>query len=253
MTTPSFKADDNSAGGNGAGTTNFQAAGGTTDDSGAQDTTVLLEVGGRKFTKTDLIKKITNADQHIGTLESKLDEQGKLLGEVNEVLKKQVNAAELLKQIKDGQANQNGSQQQPNAGAQQPAPLTLDDVLKEVEKVQASKASVAQQESNWKEVTGTLTKAFGDATNQKVQAACKEAGIELAQAVALAKSSPKVFLRLFPDLTAKPQPSVLMERGKVNTQSVKDSVGTSSGFNKATNTKQEVSIYLNRLKELGLS
>jgi len=248
MTTPSFKADDTSAGGNGKEGTNFQAAGGTTGDSGEQDTTVILEVGGRKFTKTDLIKKITNADQHIGSLESKLDEQGKLLGEVNEVLKKQVNAAELLKQIKEGKP----ATEQPSTEAVKPEVLTLDAVLKEVEKAQAHKASVVQQESNWSEVTGTLTKAFGDATNQKVASACKEAGITLAQAEALAKSSPKVFLRLFPDLTAKSQPSVLSERGKVNTQSVKDSVSTNSGFSKTTSTKQSVSIYLNRLKELGL-
>lgn len=248
--TTNFQAGDPGASGTAKEGINFKAEGGTTDDSGAQDTTVLLEVGGRKFTKTDLIKKITNADTHISTLETKLDEQGKLLSEVNEVLKKQVNAAELLKQIKEGQQQGQQAQQPSNEANQQAKLPTVDEIVNEIEARNVKKASAAQQESNWKEVTTTLTKAFGDATNQKVAKAAEEAGITLAQAEALAKSSPKVFLRLFPDLKPSAQGSALPQGGKVNTQSVKPSAGKSSGYAQAKTAKEEVSIYLNRLKEL---
>lgn len=244
-----FNAGDPS-GGKGGETTNFKAEGGAEPTEGTQDTTVVLEVGGRKFTKTDLIKKITNADGHIERLEGKLDEQNKLLEQALPILKQQVNAAEILNKVREGQQAQSSQQASTEAGDTQG--LTLEAVLKELDARDAKKASVAAQDANWKEVTQTLTKAFGDATNQKVTKACEEAGITLAQAEALAKNSPKVFLRLFPDLKPVAQPSAMPQSGKVNTFAVKAPEVKTTGFFKAASTKESVSIYLNRLKELGL-
>ncbi len=235
-----------------AGTTNFQQPGGTPNtNSGPEDTTVILDVNGRNFTKSDLVKKITNADNHIETLTHESAEQRKLLGELNETLKKQVTAAELLKQIKEGKAETpNPDAAKPNSEA---APqISADDIAKQVmSKLQEERDAEARKQ-NWDTVTAALTQAFGDATNQKVAEAAAEAGLSLEEAAELAKSKPKAFLKLFPDLTSKAKPSALPSSGKVNTQSFQANQKGPSGFAKAASTKASVEIYLNRLKELGL-
>lgn len=245
-----FQASDPGSG-TAAGATSFQQPGAApAANSGPEDTTVVLELNGRKFTKADLIKKIGSADTHIETLKGELAEQRKILGEVNESLKKQVTTAELLKQIKDQQA---APAADPNAAKPAPQSVpTSDDITKQVmDKIEQGR-NAAQRDQNWNEVTSALTQAFGDATNQKVSEAAADAGLSLEEAAELARSKPKAFLKLFPDLSSKAKPSALPSSGKVNTQSFQAQQKGPPGFSKATSTKQSVEIYLNRLKELGL-
>lgn len=243
------------AGDPGSGTapeaTSFQAAGVQPNNPAAPDQgDVVLEYGGRKFTKDDLIKKLTHADEHIQRLTNERSEDKALMEEVRNALKKQVDVAEVLKQIKGQGANPDPTQQPP---ANQPAAApTADEIAAKVLGTLKEGEAAQQREANWRSVTETLTKAYGDATNQKVAQAAAEAGLTLAEAAELAKSKPKAFLKLFPDIApAKPQHSAVAP-GVVNTQSFQQAPRGNSGYAKAGSTKQAVSIYLNRLKELGL-
>lgn len=246
---PSFNAET-PASGAGTNATSFQAAGVAAESTqNTVDNTVVLELGGRKFTKTDLIEKITHADTHIKALNTDLAEQRKLLGEVNDTLKKQVNAADILQKMKEQQAQAPGTPAVSTPAAEASKTLTLEEVLKSVREEQAQAASAGQAEANWKQVTATLTKQFGSATDTKVQAMLAEKGMSMAAAVALAKSAPLAFLALFP--TATPKPNPLPSRNAVNTQSFNGGVERkTSGFAQAKNTKDSVAIYLQRLQEL---
>lgn len=233
------------------GATNFQAAGVQPNNPAAPDQgEVVLEYGGRKFTKDDLVKKLAHADEHIQRLTTERSEDKALMEEVRNALKKQVDVAEVLKQIK-GQANPNPDPSQPNPDPKQVQAPTADEIAQQVLGKLQEGETVKQREANWSHVTSVLTKAYGDAVNQKVKAAADEAGLTLAEAAELAKSKPKAFLKLFPDVATKPQPSAV-RGGDVNTQSFQQAPKGNSGYAKAGSTKQAVSIYLNRLKELGL-
>jgi len=245
-----FQAGDpgSSAGQNEA--TNFQAQGVSSETGNSDDTTVLLELNGRKFTKGELVKKITNADSHINTLTTELSEQRRLLNDVAEQMKKQVNAAELLNQVKNQNSAAPAAVTNSNTA---PAPtLSADEVVAAVMgKLQQSNLE-STQDTNFNAVKAQLTQAFGNAVNARVKAAADEAGITLEVAAGLARTSPKLFLKMFPELSGKPQASVLPGRGQTNTQSFAAQQPGPSGFVKAKTGKQKVEIYLKKLQDLGI-
>lgn len=246
---PDFTAGDHTGDVPQGGDTNFQAAGavdGNTDGTG--DHPIVLEFNGRKFTKEDLINKLSHADQHISRLTSETAEHRQLLAEVNETLKKQVSAAELLAQIKEGQLPPS---QETRVEPVQPKGVSAEDVTAQVLRKLAEGDMAKQRDINWKEATSTLTQAYGDSVNAKVAQAAADAGISVEQAAELARTSPKVFLKLFPDLSTRARPSGLPTSGQVNTQSLQSQPRVNSGFMKANTTKQATEIYLQRLRELG--
>lgn len=207
----------------------------------SQDSGVVLEFNGRKFTKEDLIKKITSADDFIDTLKKEREEDRALLNQVQETLKEQITAKELLNKVKTA-----GEQQQP-AAAVDPSEITKQ-VLAQLE----SNKAATQQEQNWAEVTSTLTAAFGDKTNEKVKAVAAENGLSIEEAARLARTNPKVFLKLFPALDKKPMGNNLVGGNSGNILGNKAPADTpkATGFTKARSTKESVSIYLKRFQEL---
>lgn len=213
----------------------------------ADDNTVVFEHGGRKFTRADLVKKLDHSETHIQRLTAERVEGRKLLDEVNVTLGKQVNAAELLRQIKEGAVIQPQAQE-PAVVAQL---VTADTVAAQVVAKLQQDQLTQQRDSNFKEVQAVLTNTFGDSVNKRVQDAAVESGITVAEAIEMARSKPKVFLKLFPELTTKVQPSAV-SRGTVNTQSFQEAPSGPSGYTKATSDKAINTIYQARLKALGL-
>ncbi|MDY0087125.1 MAG: hypothetical protein RBS78_01005 [Coriobacteriia bacterium] len=245
-----FRAGDPGSGNPGE-QTNFAEGGGAGNQPGTQeDTTVVLEYGGKQYTKADLLKKLTNADSHIGTLTGELADQRELLNEVNDTLKKQISAADLLKQILEGKAPE-AAPAPAAAPAAQEAPSADAIAAQVLGKLRESK-DAEQRDANWAEVTKALTGAFGDKVNQKVAEVAAEAGLTLAEAAEMARSKPKAFMRLFPEVTAKPKPSVLPSSGQYNTQSFQATQRGLSGILTAKNTRELVDIYQARLREAGL-
>lgn len=232
--------------GDGGKPTNFQADGVVQPSPNPEDNAVVLEYEGRPLTKTELLKKLSSADKHIEQLVQERKEDRRLLEEVNASLKKQVDVGELLKQMQTGGGHPAST---PAASPSNP-PVDANTVVAQVRSQLAAEAQAAQEQANWDEVTTKLTQAFGDATNTKVAQMAKDAGMPLEEAVDMARKRPKAFLKMFPDLTPKAQPSAL-PGSKFNAQSFQKPAVT-SGFHKAANTKASIAIYQEKLKALGL-
>lgn len=236
------------------GTTNFRSDSvpPTTSADNPDDHVVVFEHAGRKFTKAELAKKFDHAEAHISRLQQERVEDRKALDEVKASLSKQLSVEEVLRQIKEGTTVPTTEPSATTAATTASATAVTADVVaaQVMAKIQEGQAA-QQREANFKEVQTALTLAFGEAVNQKVAAVAAEAGITVDQAVEMAKSTPKVFLKLFPELAAKAQTSVL-GRGTVNTQSLPAAPTGPSGFAKATNEKASIAIYTARLKASGL-
>lgn len=226
--------------------TNFQQPGGANNDGqSAEDTAVILEIGGRKYTKTDLEKKILNADAHIERLTKERADDRKLLEEVRDSMKSQVDLKEVLSQIKSGQ--QPAPKVEPKTAEQ--APVDVEAIAASVMGRVEQAAALKQQEANWNEVTATLTKHYGTATQATVEAVAAEAGYTLDEAAQLARTKPKAFLKLFPDLTVKAKPSML-PTGNVRGLTFDKPKDGPTGYLKATTTKDQIRIYQEKLAKL---
>lgn len=212
------------------------------NEGNSGDNAVVLELNGRKFTREDLIRKLTSADEFIETLKKERQEDRALLEQVNAKLSESVNAAELLNKLKQGEV-------QPETQAQQPAPVDPDAITAAVLSKLTEKQVQQQRDANWDNVTSQLTSIYGDKTNVKVAEVAKENNLTLAEAAELARNKPNLFLKLFPELSAKPKSGGLLD-GSRNTQSFVKQPKGPSGFTAARTTKDSVSVYLKRLQEL---
>jgi len=208
------------------------------------DPSVVLEFNGRKFTKEDLITKLSSADSFIETLKQERAQDRALLEEVNKKLAEQVSARELLNQVNSGKDKDT------------PAPTQTVDpeaITKQVLAQLQNQQTAKQQEQNWSEVTAKLTATFGDKTNAKVQQVAKENDMSVEEAAQLAKTKPKMFLKLFPELNGSaPKGSALLQG---NSQrdifgQPKNTESKSSGYSATRTTRDSVSVYLKRLNEL---
>jgi hypothetical protein len=208
------------------------------------DNGVVFEAGGRKYTKADLLKKITHADSHIESLTKRLDDQASILDRANAALEKQITAAELLKKA--------GST--PPAIQQEAEPVSNQHIAPTAEEITAAVLSkidqgrrAAELDSNWTSVTSALTRAYGDRVNQVVQQTAQEAGLTMDEAVSMARSKPQVFLKLFPDATPRKQMSGI-GNGAFNTQSFSAPTGpTTKTWADSRGTAATTKAYLDRL------
>lgn len=243
-----ISAGDPGASGNGGDATSFKANGGTSQDQGAADNTVVLELGGRKFTKADLVTKITSADEHIARLTTERQEDRALLAQVNDKLGKMVGSEEVLRAIREGK------QPDPVKPNQDSAKVpTVAEVAEAVKAGLKAEQTAAQQEANWASVTTTLTGVFGDKVDAKVKEVAAEVGMTHKEAVEMARTRPQAFLRLFPDLKAAKPVTPAILPGNVNSQAHLSKVKSSaSGFAKAGSERERTTIYLDRLRQLGL-
>ncbi len=233
--------------------TTFVSGGGAPAGTDAADTTVVLELGGRKFTKADLINKITHADAHIATLTAEQTALKEAAAAADELLKKQITAADLLAKLKGTTTPVTTTTETPV----QPTGLTLADVealIAKREESQTASQQDAKRKENWKLATETLTKAFGkDKVDSMVEAVVAGEGMTMAQAKSFAESHPATFLKLFPELNkaAPKTPLNGVKASAVNPIPPAGAARQSSGFMTAS-LKDSVSILAARYKEAGL-
>ncbi len=198
----------------------------------------VIEYGGRKLTQAEVLKKLEHADQFIEQLKVERAEDRALLNQATEGLKRAVSAQELLKA--------------PAVAAPASVAATAVDIAAEVDKVVSAREQRAAEEQNWKAAQEAMTKAFGDKADEKAKALASDAGLSFDELVALARTKPKAFNRLFPELAAvsstaaKAVPSF----GVVNTQGVKEGPKATSGFWQAKSSREQTAIYLAKLKQL---
>lgn len=244
--------------------TNFQQSNGGADTQHQQtdDNPVVLEYGGRQFTKDDIVKKFEHGDSHISNLTGKLDDQAELLAKVNETLQKQVNAAEVLQGVQqqnqqtEGAASQN---QQTNQETSQKTAVEVDpnEIAQQVRSQLAQENQEATLEKNWETVTTKLTEAYGDNTNSKVKEVAGSFGMSMEQAQKMARETPKAFLQLFPEASApKKEQSSFQQSGQVNSQALSAQASQNqetpaSKWFQSKTTRDRTQMYLSRLKELG--
>ena len=234
---PSNNADSNS--------TPFATAGGSTENNAADDNTVVLELNGRKYTKADLAKKLTHADTHIEQLTRERAEARKLLEEIKGSLKTQVDVAEVLRSIKEGNVNN----QQPPSDQPPPQQVDANTIASQVMSTIQAANKEAEKESNFKMVSTTLTAVYGDKVNQIVQSRAAELGMTVEEAAELARNRPKAFLQFFPEAKQAAMPPSIQNGTTVHSFNapVKKPVHWAG-----LSTKDAVSTYQARLKELGL-
>jgi len=240
----SFAAGD--PGSSGSGDATSFAAPGVTETAGAaaDDKTVVLELGGRKYTLADVVTKITNADQHIATLTKERAEDRELLARVNKVLEKQTSIEDVLGALKPGQAKVDPAPAGAAATAAAAPGMTAEQIAATVKASISAEREAVVADANWVKVTTSLTKHFGAANVDAVVAAkAQENGLTLDAAAALAKKSPDLFLKMF-DLS-KPKPTPRLE-GNVNSGAKWfDDAGNykPTGYWAAKNTRQSVDAY----------
>lgn len=175
-----------------AAPTGETAAAPATPTETAPDNSATIEYKGRKLSKEDVLKKLENADQFIETLKSERAEDRKLIEQVNEQLKKQVDVAELLKTLKTQPANEAAP-----VSEQAPA-VDPDKIVGDVMSKLDAAAKLKQRAENWTSVTSRLTQAFGDKVNEKVAEVAAKNDMTVDEMAEMIKAKPKLALNLFP-------------------------------------------------------
>lgn len=221
------------------------------DDTTPKDTDeIVLEHEGRKFTKADLLKKLTHSDDFIEQLKKEREQDRGLLNEVNEKLSKQVDVAEVLKEMREGQQTQ--TLQQPEEQKVE-EPFDPSKITSEVMSQLSAQKQKEAQEGNWKDVTSKLSQKFGNKTNEVVFGRAKENGLSTDEAAELARNKPKVFLAMFPELSSQGRQHNPVHSSSLNSSAFdqqQQNKPKPSGYAEAKTTKDRTEAYLKRLQEL---
>lgn len=200
-----------------------------------------FEYNGKKYTREELLTKLTHADTHIVRLESEGKEARTLLDQAAEQLRKANTVADLLKQPAPAAA----------PAVNQPAVV---DIASEVTKALDARESAQKQAVNWTKAREAMTQAYGDKADAKAKAVAEECGMTFEQLVVLAKNSPVAFTRLFPELNKSPESKGSPHSSKSFTTPAvvnnnDEPKAASSGYWAAKNSKERVEVYLQKLKE----
>jgi len=246
----SFAAPTGAGSGEGVATS-FAAPGVSENGSAAvDDKTTVLELGGRTYTLADIVTKITNADKHIETLTAERAEDRKLLERVNKVLEKQTSIEDVLGHLKPG----GPPAAAPAAGivtpAAAPAQLTAEQIAATVKSSIQAERTAETETQNFDRVAKTLTATFGAANvDAKVAEQAAANGLSVDAAVALAKKSPDLFLKMFN--LSKPETTPRLQ-GNVNTGAKwfdKEGNYRPTGYWAAKNTRESVTAYTQAMEQ----
>lgn len=200
----------------------------------------VLEYGGKALTQAEVLKKLQSADEFINTLKSEREEDRRLLAEATKRLEAAATAQDLLKQTPA-----------PAAPAPKQEPI---DIAAAVEQVVTARERKQLEDANWKAAQDAMTKAFGEKADAKAKEVADSVGMSFEDVVKLARTTPKAFQRLFPELQAAPATPSPSFQGGTNTQAIKAADGAKprSGFWETGSAKERTAIYRKRLQELGV-
>lgn len=174
---------------------------GTTDQTGTQGTSFIQEgtpqtgntsysVGDKNFNDLDSLKNsYSHGQNHIQTLESERSTDRDRITVLESQLEQSKKIEEVLERIQNGQTNTDNQ-----------TGLNVDDIVnKAKEAVNADLAAsrtLETQAANWADVTSKLVAKYGDKTDDTVKQMCTDNEMTWEEAVGLAQSKPKAFLRL---------------------------------------------------------
>lgn len=226
-----------------AAPTGETAAAPATPTETAPDNSATIEYKGRKLSKEDVLKKLENADQFIETLKSERAEDRKLIEQVNEQLKKQVDVAELLKTLKTQPANEAAP-----VSEQAPA-VDPDKIVGDVMSKLDAAAKLKQRAENWTSVTSRLTQAFGDKVNEKVAEVAAKNDMTVDEMAEMIKAKPKLALNLFPELNARGPKSGLHSSSSRPPVPGNANVKTGKKYGDPMSGKETTAYYLQRLAQ----
>ena len=203
----------------------------------AQPTGFDFEYGGRKFTREELLNKLTHADNHIATLTAERAGDRQALAEATTALQSAIKAAELLKT--------------PTPAPALPATPPVD-IASAVDQAVTAREIKAREETNWKAAQNAMTKAYGDKADAKAKEVAESLGMSMEDMVSMARTKPLAFNKLFGlDAPTTPASSGVPSSG-VNTNAVvAPATKPSSGYWESKSNKEQVLAYTKRLKELG--
>lgn len=165
----------------------------------SQEQEVFLKVGDRVFkTQEDAINHITHAQNHISKLETDFASATSLVDKQAELLEKARKVDEVMEALAKRDSSGNG---------EETPGLSKDEVIADAIRAFEQRQQEARQQEtvqkNWEEVTNTLTKAYGDKTDEVVQKVAAENGLSIEEAAQMAQRHPKVFLKMF-DVKSQP-------------------------------------------------
>lgn len=199
---------------------------------------VVFEHNGRKYTNSDLAKKLEHSDEFIEQLKRERAEDRGLLDEVKDQLKQQVDMKELMDYVKENQGGGKGS----------PVPVDKDGIVSDVLSKLSAQDKQRKEDQNWLDVTKQLSARFGDQTNKEVSKVAGENELSLQEAASLARRKPKVFLSLFGKEQGSTATKVLSGQ---NSQAVGAGVVKEQpSYMKATTDKERIKLYLDRLNQV---
>lgn len=167
--------------------------------------------GGNQMAPEDvsaLVKKSEHAQNHIQTLEQENAQFKTQLADMQDKLKTAVSVEELLQGQKEVQDIDVDA-------------LTAS-VAAKVSGDLASQQATKVADDNWSTVTESLTKAFGDKTDEMVKKACMENDMSWDDMIEVAKKNPRLALKLCEvkvDHSATPSPT-----SSINTQALPGSL-----------------------------
>ena len=161
------------------------------DDGGQVNQDDYIEVNGRKYSKEDAIKKITNADDHIKNLEG----EGQQYRESLDKLLEKVDRIPKLEEALERAINNPNQHQE-----ERPQEVDVDAIVRQAQENTLSELTKREQEqvrnSNFKQVSEVVQKEFGDNPDGEITKRAQEVGYSFEEAVNLAQSNPKAFYRV---------------------------------------------------------
>ena len=182
---------------------------------GNQEEQVFLRVGDRVFkTQEDAINHISSAQNHISKLENDFSAATGLIDRQQELLERSSKFDEVMDAVTNRNNSSGNAEETPKLSKEE----VIADAVKAFEQRQTELTRAQQAEQNWNSVTGALTQAYGDKTDEVVQKVASENGLSIQEAAEMVKTHPKVFLKMF-DVKAN-KPSAQPTRSSVNTEQV---------------------------------
>lgn len=206
----------------------------------------FLEYNGKQLSKEDVLKKLESADGFIETLKTERQEDRSRLDKLEEALANASKTDDILNALNGG-----SEPAKPDPAPAAPAADQGVDLEALLDQKLAAREAAKKAEANWTEVTTALGNAFGDSTNTKVAEVAEENGFTLKEAQEFARSKPKAFLKLFGDI--KPASSTPLAQGqRRSAPQAPAAPNAPTGYGKARTDKERISVYQQKLSQLGL-
>lgn len=147
---------------------------------------------GEKDLVAILQKRVDDSQSYIKKLHEKVDAQAAVITQLKTVEER---LDTFMKDSKSATTEETTAQTSPAVDTEKLMKSVEEKVEGKVAELEAKKI----KESNFKLVSDTLSKKYGESVDKEVKRVAEENGMSFDEAVAMAMSKPKLFLKLFPE------------------------------------------------------